>query len=155
MVRRKPVHGSHDGFGCPSKVRLGISITAQVLVAGKLRHQSARTTLRHNDNMLSFAVQLVGRFGITCAGAPSAASLLAGAQPHLMVTDPPGGAAKAARSSWASVQATAGEVQNSADGAWSPKAPKPSKVCASILAAGVTLGALGGLGGRGPQIPTK
>jgi hypothetical protein len=34
MVRRKPIHGSRDGFGGPSKVRLGISITAPVLAAG-------------------------------------------------------------------------------------------------------------------------
>ena len=38
MVRRKPVHGSRDGFGGPSKVRLGISITAPALVAGLLMH---------------------------------------------------------------------------------------------------------------------
>jgi ABC-type multidrug transport system fused ATPase/permease subunit len=39
MVRRKSVHSSHDGFGCPSKLRLGISITAPARDNGQHEHR--------------------------------------------------------------------------------------------------------------------
>jgi hypothetical protein len=41
MVRRKPVHGAPDGFGCPTKVRLGISITAPRAWVTNLRGSDA------------------------------------------------------------------------------------------------------------------